>query len=271
MVDVWWRGEDSNLRRHEPADLQSAPVDRFGTSPGPGGCLLSTPSLVIRRRSFHDRFAKCVRRRVIHRFVQSARSPQSRMHRPDRRGWSLHRSGVLLGPASMRRREGRHSNVQESPSTSWNLICLCLSVGRCSRSSLAWPVAPVALRPVALRPDRLATPCFAPRLTPAPSRDTQSGDAMRVPPVLLQRAPDRIRSAPHGAGEGTRTHNLRITNPVLYQLSYASLESRAQNIAEEVDPATRGKARIRTSLQDFLPPGRRPAPSGPRSAHSPAG
>ena len=29
----WWRGEDSNLRRHVPADLQSAPVDRFGTSP----------------------------------------------------------------------------------------------------------------------------------------------------------------------------------------------------------------------------------------------
>ncbi len=29
----WWRGEDSNLRRQEPADLQSAPFDRFGTSP----------------------------------------------------------------------------------------------------------------------------------------------------------------------------------------------------------------------------------------------
>ena len=29
----WWRGEDSNLRRHKPADLQSAPVGRFGTSP----------------------------------------------------------------------------------------------------------------------------------------------------------------------------------------------------------------------------------------------
>ena len=116
-------------------------------SPGPGGCLASTPSLVIRRRSFHDRFARCVRRRVIARFVQSARSPQSRMHRPDRRVWLLHRSGPLLGSASMRRREGLHSNVRESPSTSWNLICLCLSLGLCSRSSLAWPVAPVALRP----------------------------------------------------------------------------------------------------------------------------
>ena len=30
---TWWRGEDSNLRRHKPADLQSAPVGRFGTSP----------------------------------------------------------------------------------------------------------------------------------------------------------------------------------------------------------------------------------------------
>ena len=28
----WW-GKDSNLRRHQPADLQSAPFDRFGTSP----------------------------------------------------------------------------------------------------------------------------------------------------------------------------------------------------------------------------------------------
>ena len=27
-----------------------------------------------------------------------------------------------------------------------------------------------------------------------------------------------------GAGEGTRTRNLRITNPPLYQLSYASLD-----------------------------------------------
>src|SRR5690606_23739879 len=30
---VWWRGEESNLRRREPADLQSAPFGRFGTSP----------------------------------------------------------------------------------------------------------------------------------------------------------------------------------------------------------------------------------------------
>ena len=29
----WWRGKDSNLRRHKPADLQSAPVGRLGTPP----------------------------------------------------------------------------------------------------------------------------------------------------------------------------------------------------------------------------------------------
>ena len=30
---VLWGEQDSNLRRHQPADLQSAPVDRFGISP----------------------------------------------------------------------------------------------------------------------------------------------------------------------------------------------------------------------------------------------
>lgn len=29
----WWREEDSNLRRPRPADLQSAPFNRFGISP----------------------------------------------------------------------------------------------------------------------------------------------------------------------------------------------------------------------------------------------
>ena len=28
-----WMGKDSNLRRREPTDLQSVPVDRFGTHP----------------------------------------------------------------------------------------------------------------------------------------------------------------------------------------------------------------------------------------------
>ena len=31
--DKMWRGEDSNLRRHTPADLQSAPFGHSGTSP----------------------------------------------------------------------------------------------------------------------------------------------------------------------------------------------------------------------------------------------
>lgn len=30
----WWAEKDSNLRRREPADLQSAPFDRFGIYPG---------------------------------------------------------------------------------------------------------------------------------------------------------------------------------------------------------------------------------------------
>src|SRR3954466_10579299 len=30
---AWGRGEDSNLRRRKPADLQSAPVGRLGTPP----------------------------------------------------------------------------------------------------------------------------------------------------------------------------------------------------------------------------------------------
>ena len=34
--DVWWRGKDSNLRRHKPADLQSAPFGRSGTPPHHG-------------------------------------------------------------------------------------------------------------------------------------------------------------------------------------------------------------------------------------------
>ena len=29
----WWAEHDSNMRRRKPADLQSAPVDRFGIDP----------------------------------------------------------------------------------------------------------------------------------------------------------------------------------------------------------------------------------------------
>ena len=30
---VWWAGKDSNLGRHKPADLQSAPFGHLGTCP----------------------------------------------------------------------------------------------------------------------------------------------------------------------------------------------------------------------------------------------
>ena len=33
LTTNWWREKDSNLRRHMPTDLQSAPFDRFGISP----------------------------------------------------------------------------------------------------------------------------------------------------------------------------------------------------------------------------------------------
>src|SRR5678809_1347022 len=32
-LSITWWGKDSNLRRHKPADLQSAPVGRLGTPP----------------------------------------------------------------------------------------------------------------------------------------------------------------------------------------------------------------------------------------------
>src|SRR6266498_2165345 len=34
----WWGGEDSNPRRHTPADLQSAPFGHLGTSPNLPAC-----------------------------------------------------------------------------------------------------------------------------------------------------------------------------------------------------------------------------------------
>ena len=33
LNELWWREVDSNHRRHEPADLQSAPVGRLGIPP----------------------------------------------------------------------------------------------------------------------------------------------------------------------------------------------------------------------------------------------
>ena len=42
--------------------------------------------------------------------------------------------------------------------------------------------------------------------------------------------PQKLRRPALGAGEGTRTLNPRITNPMLYQLSYASHEKRGRTI-----------------------------------------
>ena len=33
LIDLWWRGKDSNLRRPKSTGLQPAPFDRFGTPP----------------------------------------------------------------------------------------------------------------------------------------------------------------------------------------------------------------------------------------------
>ena len=45
-----------------------------------------------------------------------------------------------------------------------------------------------------------------------------------------------------GAGEGTRTRNLRITNPPLYQLSYASLDLIAGNYRHRIPRGQRPRA-----------------------------
>ncbi len=45
---AWW-GKDSNLRRHQPADLQSAPFGRSGTPPLPA--FLTPNDRMLRIRS----------------------------------------------------------------------------------------------------------------------------------------------------------------------------------------------------------------------------
>src|SRR5262249_26493277 len=45
---VWWRGEDSNLRRRTPADLQSAPFGRSGTSPHTPAAKITSPQPMAR-------------------------------------------------------------------------------------------------------------------------------------------------------------------------------------------------------------------------------
>ncbi len=53
-----------------------------------------------------------------------------------------------------------------------------------------------------------------------------------------------------GAGEGTRTLNLRITNPLLYQLSYASPSGGRSMIADRNPPATLREAARCVSRND---------------------
>ena len=50
------------------------------------------------------------------------------------------------------------------------------------------------------------------------------------PPKLQERGVSTSLHGLRGAGEGTRTHNLRITNPTLYQLSYASRGRRGKRM-----------------------------------------
>ena len=67
---VEWRGEDSNLRRHSPADLQSAPFGHSGTSP--------SSSEVV----FWSRWSESNRRPADYK---SAALPLSYIGRPHRR------------------------------------------------------------------------------------------------------------------------------------------------------------------------------------------
>ena len=67
----------------------------------------------------------------------------------------------------------------------------------------------------------------------------------------LDRNPTYLHSLSAGAGEGTRTLNLRITNPMLYQLSYASADWARQNITDVWRAAT-ARPRETTAHLGFL-------------------
>ena len=79
---------------------------------------------------------------------------------------------------------------------------------------------------------------------------------------FLPYGPLEIPGWENGAGEGTRTLNLRITNPVLYQLSYASVFADAQNIPEPFPSATSGECCLSAySSEAFSPRCNLPFPS----------
>ena len=47
LQTLQWGGQDSNLRRQPPADLQSAPFDRSGTSPTTNIIYAQSPTLQV--------------------------------------------------------------------------------------------------------------------------------------------------------------------------------------------------------------------------------
>ena len=47
FIQSWWRGQDSNLRRRKPPDLQSGPVGRLGNlSTKSKGVIIAKPSTI---------------------------------------------------------------------------------------------------------------------------------------------------------------------------------------------------------------------------------
>jgi hypothetical protein len=141
---TWWRGEDSNLRRHKPADLQSAPVGRFGTSP------------------------------FLHTTVGTKKGV---------------RSPFPLARTIMKK---WFTRIQGST----RCICTLVTLGA---------VAPNG-----------------------PSGVELTG--LSLVSVLIPATPKNPAAIPAGADDGTRTRNLLITNQLLYQLSYVSMENRAATI-----------------------------------------
>ena len=141
----WWRGEDSNLRRREPTDLQSAPFDRFGTSP-------------------------------LCRLAESLR-PQT--FRTQRSVTTVRRHCVVTLAALCELELARTTRVEARSLD-------------CPRSRPRRPID---------RPDTRPLTCARRLRAPTANSFTQL----------------------RGAGDGTRTRNLLITNQLLYQLSYASV------------------------------------------------
>jgi hypothetical protein len=117
----WWGVEDLNLRRLEPADLQSAPFDRSGNSPT---VLLRRPSEIsVARRAPSSRWsARPGTRRSTPISTSFDHSQFSRFFRP-------RQHFRCVGPAA--RFELATTGLQN----------------RCSTVELRWRLRPVSLRP----------------------------------------------------------------------------------------------------------------------------